>query len=95
MVRLKSLPPDAMVYDVFQTRPETFNPFTEACEQIMRAKSGLSPDVRELLGSYVSKLNACPYCHDVHNEAVKAYGLNADLTTQRRFHGTGGQAQSL
>lgn len=81
MVRLKSLPADAMVYDVFQTRPNTFDPFTEACEQIMRADSALPADTRELLGSFVSKLNACPYCHDVHNEAVKAYGLDGTLTT--------------
>lgn len=82
MVRLKSLPTNAMVYDVFQTRPRTFEPFTQACEQIMRAPSALPADIRELLGSYVSKLNACPYCHDVHNEAVKAHGLKATLTTQ-------------
>ena len=33
MIRLKSLPENAMVYDVFQSRPETFDPFTQACEQ--------------------------------------------------------------
>lgn len=80
MIRLKSLPENAMVYDVFQSRPKTFDPFTQACEQIMRADSALPADTRELLGSFVSKLNACPYCHDVHNEAVKAHGLDGTLT---------------
>lgn len=79
MMRLKSLPASAKVYDVFARRPEIFGPFTEACEQIMRGPSRLSPGDRELLGTFVSALNACPYCHDVHNEAVKAYGFRGEL----------------
>jgi uncharacterized peroxidase-related enzyme len=46
----------------------------------MRGPSALSAGERELLGTFVSALNACPYCHDVHNEAVKAYGYQAELT---------------
>lgn len=79
-MRLKSLPDDAKVYDVFCWRPEIFGPFTETCEQIMRGPSALSAADRELLGTFVSGLNACPYCHDVHNEAVKAYGIDGDLS---------------
>ncbi len=80
MTRLRNLPDDAKVYDVFSRRPATFGPFTEACEQIMRGPSPLSAGERELLGAYVSKLNSCPYCHDVHNEAVKAYGFEGSTT---------------
>jgi uncharacterized peroxidase-related enzyme len=83
-MRLKSLPADAKVYEVFARRPDTFAPFTETCEKIMRGPSRLSPSVRELLGTYVSALNACPYCHDVHNEAVKAYGVDGELARQLR-----------
>ncbi len=78
----KSLAEDAKVYDVFSARPATFEPFTETCEQIMRGPSPLTPAQRELIGSFVSRLNSCPYCHDVHNEAVKAYGIDAELTHQ-------------
>lgn len=78
----KSLAADAKVYDVFVNRPATFGPFTETCEQIMRGPSPLSPGQRELIGSFVSRLNSCPYCHDVHNEAVKEYGFDAALTQQ-------------
>lgn len=81
-MRLKSLPDNAKVYDVFATNPAVFGPFTEACEQIMRGPSALTPAQRELLGTYVSGLNACPYCHDVHNEAVKAYGINAQMSRE-------------
>ncbi len=78
----KFLAADAKVYDVFCMRPATFEPFTETCEQIMRGPSPLLPGQRELIGAYVSRLNSCPYCHDVHNEAVKAYGIDAELTQQ-------------
>ena len=83
-MRLKSLPDDAKVYDVFARRSETFTPFAETCERIMRGPSRLSPNVRELIGTYVSALNACPYCHDVHNEAVKAYGIDGELAHRLR-----------
>lgn len=79
-MRLKNLPENAKVYDVFSRRPATFEPFTETCEQIMRGPSALTPAERELIGAYVSGLNSCPYCHDVHNEAVKAFGIDAELT---------------
>ncbi len=82
MTRLKSLPDDAKVYDVFASRPALYEPFTETCEQIMRGPSALSRGERELIGAFVSALNSCPYCHDVHNEAVQAYGIDAELTRQ-------------
>lgn len=83
-MRLKSLPDDAKVYDLFARRPELFQPFTLVCEKIMRGPSPLSPGQRELLGTFVSALNACPYCHDVHNEAVKAHGFSGALARQAK-----------
>lgn len=84
MNRLRGLAADAKVYDVFARRPEIFQPFTESCEQIMRGPSPLSAGERELIGAFVSGLNSCPYCHDVHNEAVKAYGIDAETTQALR-----------
>ena len=82
MMKLKTLPENAKVYEVFASNPEVFEPFTAACEQMMRGPSALTPGERELLGAFVSALNACPYCHDVHNEAVKAYGIQGELAKQ-------------
>ena len=48
----------------------------------MRGPSPLSRGDRELIGAFVSALNSCPYCHDVHNEAVQAYGIDAELARQ-------------
>ena len=80
MTFMKSMADDAKVYDFMSMRPATFEPFIEFCEQVMRGASSLEPAERELIGTYVSGLNSCPYCHDVHNEAVKAYGIDAELT---------------
>ena len=52
-MRLKNLPDDAKVYDVFSRRPATFEPFTQTCEQIMRGPSALSPVERELIGNVI------------------------------------------
>jgi len=82
MIRLKSLPENANVYEVFASHPAVFSHIAEASEQIMRGPSELSPGERELLGTFVSGLNACPYCHDVHNEAVKAFGIAGELSKQ-------------
>ena len=59
MAYLKSLPDDAKVYHAFASRPAIFEPFTEACEQIMRGPSPLSRGDRELLGTFVSARNHC------------------------------------
>ncbi|MEJ8567972.1 carboxymuconolactone decarboxylase family protein [Elongatibacter sediminis] len=83
-MRLKSLPDDAKVYDLFARRPATFQPFVDVCEKIMRGPSSLTAGQRELIGTFVSALNQCPYCHDVHNEAVKAHGLDAELAKQAK-----------
>ncbi len=78
-MRLQGLAPDAKVYELFARRPELFEPFTQFCEQLMRGPSPLSPALRELLGTYVSSLNACRFCRDVHAEAVKAYDRDDPL----------------
>ena len=82
MTRLKDLPEGARVYEVFVDRPQIFAPFSEACEHIMRGPATLTAGQRELIGAFVSRLNSCPFCHDVHNEAVKAHGIHEDLTRQ-------------
>lgn len=46
-MRLKSLPADGKLYDVFAWR-EIFELSTGACEQFTRAPSAMSPGVREL-----------------------------------------------
>jgi len=80
---LKKLPPDAKVFDGFKTWPAIYGPWTETCQQILRdSPSALTAADRELIGTFVSKLNQCHYCYSVHNSAVGAYGLDPALVTK-------------
>ena len=78
-MRLRGLAPDARVYELFAGRPDLYAPFTSFCEQLMRGPSTLSTGEREVLGAYVSALNSCQYCHDVHAQAVRAYGVAPEV----------------
>jgi uncharacterized peroxidase-related enzyme len=78
-MRLRGLAPQAKVYDLFAHRPDIYEPFTIFCEKLMRGSSALTPGARELIGTFVSALNSCRYCHDVHAEAVRAYGIDPEL----------------
>lgn len=84
MSHLDSMPRGTKVYDVFAMRPETFGPFTDFCENVMRGPSSLSPGERELIGAFVSALNDCPYCHDIHNSAAMAHGLDGAIAKSVR-----------
>lgn len=83
-MRLTDLPSDARVYELFARRPELFEPFTLFCERLMRGPSPLTPARRELIGAFVSALNACAYCRDVHAEAVRALGADPALVRALR-----------
>ncbi len=81
MTFLKKLPEGAKVFDAFKTWPEIYEPFNQTCQQLLRdAPSALSDGERELIGTFVSKLNQCGYCHAVHNSAVQAYGIDPSLS---------------
>lgn len=83
MTFLKKLTPDAKVFDGFAAWPHVYKPWTEVCQQILRdAPSSLTAADRELIGTFVSKLNQCHYCYSVHNSAVDAYGLDPALVTK-------------
>ena len=47
--------------------------------EVMRAPSALSPGERELIAAFVSALNACRYCHGVHESTARAFGVDPGL----------------
>lgn len=79
MPLLPSLPDDAVLLDVFKAFPNTAIPLIQYHEELMRAPSPLSTAERELIGAYVSGLNACHYCVGVHGATAAAFGVPADL----------------
>lgn len=54
-------------------RPETARPLSELAEILLRDSVGLTRAERELIGTYVSYLNDCFYCHHSHGEIACIY----------------------
>jgi len=48
---------------------------------VMRQPSPLAEGERELIAAYVSGLNACHYCHGVHSQTARAYGMEPATLT--------------
>ncbi len=82
MAFLKSLPPDAVLLHVFKAFTATSQPLLAYHETLLRGPSPFSVAERELIAAYVSGLNACAYCHGVHEATAREFGISADLMTQ-------------
>ena len=75
MTYLPTLPPGAVLLDVFRARPEIYRPLLDFHQALLRGPSPLSVADRELIAAYVSGLNACGYCHGVHQATARAFGV--------------------
>lgn len=82
MAYLKSLPPDAVLADVFAAFPDHAKIRMQYSEALMRGPSPLSPGERELVAAFVSGLNACSYCQGVHGATARAFGIGEGLLAQ-------------
>jgi uncharacterized peroxidase-related enzyme len=51
---------------LLQYRPTTGRVLSELAEVLLRSENSLSRGERELIAMYVSKLNACHFCHTSH-----------------------------
>ena len=70
-----SMPPDATTRHVFSAHPPIYSHWARVCEAILRGASPLTPGQRELIGAYVSSLNACQYCYGGHRAAAELFGI--------------------
>ena len=59
-------------------RPETAKPLNELAETLLRGKNTLPPGERELIATYVSSLNDCFYCQNIHGGIAKHH-LQCDM----------------
>ncbi|TAK49458.1 MAG: peroxidase [Betaproteobacteria bacterium] len=76
MAFLKNLPPNAVLLELFKSFPETSRPLLAYHEVLMRGPSPLSAADRELIAAFVSGLNACHYCHGVHEATARQFGVD-------------------
>lgn len=81
MSYLKSLPQDAVLLNLFKAYPETSVPLIEYHQVLLRGHSPLSIGQRELIAAFVSTLNACNYCHGVHEATAIRFGIDPTVLT--------------
>ena len=74
-----SLPEDATTAEIFGADPDFFASFLDFSHRVMRGDSPLSVAERELIGAYVSGLNACAYCAGGHRAAAVEFGVDPGL----------------
>jgi uncharacterized peroxidase-related enzyme len=79
MPRLRVLPDQPVMRDLYRAFPASCKPLGELTEAAMRGPSPFTQGERELIASYVSGLNACHYCHNTHVAVAAACGVDPDL----------------
>src|SRR5579871_4580691 len=79
MPRLRSLPGEPTMRDLYRAYPATCKPLGELTEAAMRGASPFTQGQRELIAAYVSGLNACAYCHTTHVAVAAACGVEPDI----------------
>jgi uncharacterized peroxidase-related enzyme len=82
MAYLKGLPAAAVLLQVFKAFPSTSRPLLAYHEALLRGPSPLSVAERELIAGFVSGLNACHYCHGVHEATAREFGMPPGLMAQ-------------
>jgi AhpD family alkylhydroperoxidase len=60
----------------FTAHPEIYSHWVQVSQAILRGPSPLTPAQRELIGAYVSSLNACQYCYGGHRAAAELFGVS-------------------
>jgi uncharacterized peroxidase-related enzyme len=54
-------------------RPSTAQPLNDLAEILLRSDEGLSKVEREFIATYVSYLNDCTFCQNIHGAVVQYY----------------------
>lgn len=69
------MPHNATTKDIYRSHPDIYSGMTRRSDAILRGPSPLAPGERELIGAYVSALNACNYCYGGHRAAAELFGI--------------------
>lgn len=77
MPRLRTLQPDSSMLDVYRLDLEIARPLLRLQQQLLRGPSPFTAGERELIGAYVSGLNACGFCVGVHRAVATGLGVEA------------------
>ncbi len=79
MTHFPSLDADAGMIAAMRLNPAASRLLVAYHSEVMRGPSALSEGERELIAAFVSGLNACRYCHGVHESTARAFGVAPEL----------------
>ncbi len=82
MTHFPSVSDAAGMLGALRLNPAASRRLIEYHTEVMRGPSALSPGERELIAAFVSALNACAYCHGVHEATARAFGQPPELIAQ-------------
>jgi uncharacterized peroxidase-related enzyme len=63
----------------FATHPPLLEQMLALASSLLFTESHLSRKVKEMIATYISVLNACPYCLDSHASSLRTQGGSAEL----------------
>lgn len=63
---------------IFERWPEISLPLGELTQQLLR-EGPFSKDQAELIFSFISGVNACEYCHNIHRLTAEIFGIDKGL----------------
>ena len=78
MAYLTSMP-DAGLKEVLRMEPALGLPIAEYHQALLRGPSPFTEGERELIGGYISGLNACGFCYGEHQAVAEKMGIDVGL----------------
>lgn len=75
MPYLPSLPNAATLIDIYRRYPAVAQAALALNDAIMRQDAPFTPAEREAIAAYVSRINSCHYCLNVHSSAAGELGM--------------------
>src|SRR5262245_25791051 len=82
MPHLPSLKSGATLLDLFRLFPQTSKPLISFHEVLLRGPSPVTEGERELIATYVARLNQCRYCQGRHAATSELLGVSAVVIQQ-------------
>ncbi len=79
MGRIRQLPENPTLGDLRTAYAGLFDLLRPYGHALMRGPGPLTPGQRELIAAYTSALNSCRFCHGVHAEVAKGFGIDPDI----------------
>lgn len=81
MPLLRSLSENATLPDLRRQYADLLERLRPYGHRLMRGRSPLTSAQRELIAAYVSGVNSCRYCHGVHSQVARGFGVEERLFT--------------